>query len=176
MANHGRVFTGRVVSSGMPKTVVVTVDRVRKHPIYGKRIRRKVRLYAHDPENLCNDGDLVRIIESRPYSKLKKFRLLDFVERRPDDLAIHETLNTQIVNADFSTSDVNKDVSINAPIASSVDQISLHPEVEEIVEDEISEIVEETVDSVNDEPVGNNEVDEPQNNEESNEQSGRSDQ
>ena len=99
MAKQGRVFTGRVVSSAMSKTVVISVDRIRKHPVYGKRIRRKVQLYAHDPENLCNNGDLIRIIESRPYSKLKKFRFLDFVERKSDGQVVDEISTPAIPNS-----------------------------------------------------------------------------
>ena len=81
MAKQGRVFTGRVVSSAMSKTVVISVDRIRKHPVYGKRIRRKVQLYAHDPENKCEMGDKVLIIESKPLSKLKRWRVKEVTEK-----------------------------------------------------------------------------------------------
>src|SRR3954465_14869089 len=72
---------GRVVSDKMDKTVVVTVDSVRRHPLYHKRITRTSRFMAHDEQNTCKPGDLVRIEETRPLSKNKRWIVREIVER-----------------------------------------------------------------------------------------------
>ncbi len=72
---------GRVVSSKMDKTVVVAVDRMVKHPLYGKTMRQTKRLYAHDEENNCREGDTVRVIETRPPSRHKRWRVSAILER-----------------------------------------------------------------------------------------------
>jgi small subunit ribosomal protein S17 len=76
-----KIRLGRVVSTGMNKTIVVSVDRIIQHKLYKKHIRRRGKLYAHDEENTCRVGDLVRVIETRPLSKTKRWRLLEVVER-----------------------------------------------------------------------------------------------
>ncbi len=72
---------GRVASDKMDKTVVVTVDYVRRHPLYHKRITRTSRFVAHDETNACRIGDLVRIEETRPLSKTKRWVVRKIVER-----------------------------------------------------------------------------------------------
>lgn len=72
---------GQVVSNKMDKTVVVTVQRIRRHPLYGKVIRINKRYKAHDAENTCQIGDEVRIVESRPYSKDTHFRVEEILKR-----------------------------------------------------------------------------------------------
>ena len=72
---------GKVLSSKMDKTVVVAVDRLVKHALYGKTIRRTKKLYAHDEENRCNAGDTVRVIETRPLSRKKCWRVSAILER-----------------------------------------------------------------------------------------------
>jgi small subunit ribosomal protein S17 len=80
-ANPRKVREGLVTSSAMDKTITVTVtDRVR-HPLYGKTMLRSTKLYAHDEANDANIGDRVRITETRPLSKLKRWRLLEVLER-----------------------------------------------------------------------------------------------
>ena len=80
-ANPRKVREGLVTSSSMDKTITVTVtDRVR-HPLYGKTMQRSTKLYAHDEANDANVGDRVRITETRPLSKLKRWRLLEVLER-----------------------------------------------------------------------------------------------
>jgi small subunit ribosomal protein S17 len=80
-ANPRKVREGLVTSSAMDKTITVTVtDRVR-HPLYGKTMQRSTKLYAHDEANDANIGDRVRITETRPLSKLKRWRLLEVLER-----------------------------------------------------------------------------------------------
>ncbi len=72
---------GHVVSNKMDKTVVVVVQRTRRHPLYGKVIRISKRYKAHDEDNACQMGDEVRIVESRPYSKDKHFRVEEILKR-----------------------------------------------------------------------------------------------
>ncbi|MDD2279578.1 MAG: 30S ribosomal protein S17 [Bacteroidales bacterium] len=72
---------GLVVSNKMEKSIVVAVRRKVKHPIYGKFINRTTKFYAHDEENTCNVGDNVRIMETRPLSKTKCWRLVEIIER-----------------------------------------------------------------------------------------------
>ncbi|NQU44235.1 30S ribosomal protein S17 [bacterium] len=78
---HRKVRTGQVVGSKMDKTVVVLVDRMVQHPLIKKHIRRHKRYYAHDEENTCNVGDTVRIVECRPLSKNKRWRLKEILVR-----------------------------------------------------------------------------------------------
>ena len=72
---------GKVVSSKMDKTVVVAVDRLVQHPLLQKIMRRTKKVYAHDEENRCNAGDTVRVIETRPTSSLKRWRVSAILER-----------------------------------------------------------------------------------------------
>ena len=67
----GRVVTGRVVSNKCNQTITVLIERREPHPVYGKYIRRSTKVHAHDANNECNEGDLVTVRESRPYSKTK---------------------------------------------------------------------------------------------------------
>src|SRR5213594_2449888 len=81
--NRGRrkVMTGKVVSAAMQKTVVATIERLVKDPDYGKYVRRRSRFKIHDEINECKVGDVIRFMETRPLSKDKCWRLLDFVKR-----------------------------------------------------------------------------------------------
>jgi len=73
--------TGIVVSKKMQKSVVVAVKRKVKHPIYGKFVNKTTRFFVHDEENSCNVGDTVKIMETRPLSKNKSWRLVQIIER-----------------------------------------------------------------------------------------------
>jgi small subunit ribosomal protein S17 len=73
--------TGKVVSDRMEKTITVTVDRQIKHPIYGKFITKSTKYTVHDENNDANIGDLVRIMETRPLSKRKRWRLIEIIEK-----------------------------------------------------------------------------------------------
>lgn len=73
--------TGRVVSNRMDKSITVAVDRQIKHPIYGKFITKTTKYMAHDENNDANIGDLVSIMETRPLSKRKRWRLIEVIER-----------------------------------------------------------------------------------------------
>ncbi len=72
---------GVVVSNKMDKSIVVEIERREKHPIYGKFIKKTNRFMAHDEKNECNIGDTVRIMETRPLSKRKCWRLVEIIER-----------------------------------------------------------------------------------------------
>jgi small subunit ribosomal protein S17 len=76
-----RTVTGRVVSNKMDKTVTVLVERVVKHELYGKYIRRSSKVHAHDEQNQCGEGDVVTIEQCRPLSKTKSWRLVTIVEK-----------------------------------------------------------------------------------------------
>ncbi|MBW3606211.1 MAG: 30S ribosomal protein S17 [Actinobacteria bacterium] len=76
-----KVRQGRVVSDAMDKTVVVEIQRTTTHPLYRKIINRTEKLLAHDEENTANVGDRVRVAETRPLSKHKRWRLVDVIER-----------------------------------------------------------------------------------------------
>ena len=75
-----RTITGKVVSNKMDKTITVLVERVVKHPVYGKYIKRSSRMMAHDEENVCSEGDVVAITPCRPLSKNKTFKLVQVLE------------------------------------------------------------------------------------------------
>ena len=75
-----RTIYGKVVSNKMDKTATVLVERVVKHPVYGKYIKRSTKLMVHDELNVCHEGDLVSITSCRPMSKNKSFRLVQVLE------------------------------------------------------------------------------------------------
>ena len=79
-----RTIVGRVVSDKMDKTVSVAIERLIKHPVYGKYIRRTTKVLAHDAENECKSGDRVAISECRPFSKNKSWAVVNVVERAAD--------------------------------------------------------------------------------------------
>ncbi len=79
--NARKVREGLVTSNGMDKTAVVDVESRKAHPRYKKTMARTTRLYVHDEENTLNVGDRVRVQETRPLSKLKRWRILDILER-----------------------------------------------------------------------------------------------
>jgi len=83
MKNRGirRQLIGTVVSDKMDKTAVVQVERLVKHSLYKKYVRRRNKFAAHDKDNSCNIGDKVMITESRPISKLKRWRVTDIIEK-----------------------------------------------------------------------------------------------
>lgn len=78
--NDRKVYTGRVVSDKMDKTITVLVETYKVHPLYGKRVKHSKKFKAHDEENRAKMGDIVRIMETRPLSKTKRFRLDEIVE------------------------------------------------------------------------------------------------
>ena len=85
----GRFLTGRVISNKCDQTITVAVERREPHPVYGKYIRRTTKVHAHDEKNECNEGDLVTVRESRPYSKTKTWVLVSIDERASAPDAAH---------------------------------------------------------------------------------------
>ena len=79
--NLRKTRVGKVVSDKMDKTIVVAIENNVKHPLYGKIVKRTYKLKAHDEENTCNIGDTVKVMETRPLSKDKRWRLVEVVER-----------------------------------------------------------------------------------------------
>ena len=79
--NLRKTRVGKVVSNKMDKTIVVAIEDHVKHPLYGKIVKRTYKLKAHDEENTCNIGDTVKVMETRPLSKDKRWRLVEVVER-----------------------------------------------------------------------------------------------
>ena len=80
--NTRKVYTGTVVSDKMDKTITVAIDTYRKDRLYGKRVKQTAKFHAHDENNEAHVGDVVRIMETRPLSSTKHFRLLEIVEKK----------------------------------------------------------------------------------------------
>ena len=81
MEKKRKTRVGRVVSDGMDKTAVVAVETPKRHPLYGKTIKRAIKYKAHDEKNECRLGDVVRIVEARPFSKQKRWRVTEIITR-----------------------------------------------------------------------------------------------
>ena len=79
--NLRKTRVGTVVSNKMDKTIVVAIEDNVKHPVYGKIIKHTLKLHAHDEENTCTVGDKVEIMETRPLSKTKRWRLVEIIEK-----------------------------------------------------------------------------------------------
>ena len=79
--NSRKVYVGKVVSAKNEKTITVLVETYRKHPLYGKIVKRTYKLKAHDEKNECNIGDRVKVMETRPLSKDKRWRLVEIIEK-----------------------------------------------------------------------------------------------
>ncbi|WP_448519302.1 30S ribosomal protein S17 [Rhodoflexus sp.] len=79
--NLRKTRTGVVISNKMDKSIVVSVERRVKHPAYGKFMKKTTKFVAHDERNECLEGDTVKIMETRPLSKLKRWRLVEIIER-----------------------------------------------------------------------------------------------
>ena len=79
--NRRKVRVGKVVSDRMDKTCVVSIERLVKHPVYGRYVRQRSKFKVHDEKNECRIGDTIRFMETRPLSKDKRWRFVEFVER-----------------------------------------------------------------------------------------------
>lgn len=79
--NNRRVRVGVVVSNKMQKTITVAIERKVKHRVYGKYLKKTTKLYVHDEQEQSKEGDVVRVMETRPLSKLKRWRLVEIVEK-----------------------------------------------------------------------------------------------
>lgn len=78
--NDRKVYVGKVVSAKMDKTITVLVETYKKHPLYGKRVKYSKKFKAHDEKNVAKENDIVKIMETRPLSATKHFRLVEVVE------------------------------------------------------------------------------------------------
>jgi small subunit ribosomal protein S17 len=87
---------GLVVSNKMDKTIVVAVERLKMHPLYKKTYKQTKHFYAHDQQNACQIGDIVRIEECRPLSKLKRWRLVEILKRGSGVVPVTEVLGSEI--------------------------------------------------------------------------------
>ena len=76
-----RVLTGKVISNSRDKTIAVLIERRVRHPIYKKYIKRSTKVHAHDEKNECSLGDVVRVSESKPFSKTKNWNLIEVIEK-----------------------------------------------------------------------------------------------
>jgi small subunit ribosomal protein S17 len=99
---------GRVIGTKMAKTVVVTVKWQQRHPIYNKAQKRSTKFYAHDGESQCAIGDLVRIEETRPISRLKRWRVTNILERREVAEIKPAELDREILDTGVRDQDVGK--------------------------------------------------------------------
>ena len=79
--NMRKEITGKVTSNKMDKSITVAVVQKQKHPLYGKFVTRTTKFHAHDEKNECGEGDTVRIMSTRPLSKIKRWRLVEIIER-----------------------------------------------------------------------------------------------
>jgi len=79
--NTRKTKIGKVISNKMEKTIVVAIEESVKHPLYGKVVKKTYKLKAHDEENICGMGDKVKVMETRPLSKDKRWRLVEIVEK-----------------------------------------------------------------------------------------------
>ena len=79
--NLRKVMIGTVTSNKMDKTIVVSIETSVRHPLYGKTVKRTYKLKAHDEENVCQIGDKVKVMETRPLSRDKRYRLVEVVEK-----------------------------------------------------------------------------------------------
>jgi small subunit ribosomal protein S17 len=79
--NRRKLRMGKVVSDRMDKTVVVSIERLVKHPVVGRYVRKRSKFKVHDEKNECRVGDVIRFMETRPMSKDKRWRFVEFVER-----------------------------------------------------------------------------------------------
>ena len=162
-----KVRTGRVIGDKMDKTVVVAVSWSKRHRIYGKSLRRITKFYAHDRENQYRLGDLVRIEETRPLSRMKRWRVIDLLDRREvadvkpidldegiltqeadqaEELVLVEELDNEVEELDDEADDLDDEVE-------EVDEAKERDLVAELEEDE------ESLDEV-EEPDADEEVDE----------------
>ena len=76
-----KTIVGRVVSDSMNKTIAVSVERIYQHPLYKKMIKRTAKIYAHDEERRAHVGDLVKVMSTRPISKMKRWRVVEILEK-----------------------------------------------------------------------------------------------
>jgi small subunit ribosomal protein S17 len=92
MEKNRKSRVGRIVSNKMDKTVVIQVESLRRHPLYHKVIRHVSKFKAHDEDNSCNTGDVVRIVETRPLSRDKRWKVVEIVQKKETVEAVKDEL------------------------------------------------------------------------------------
>ena len=128
MAEKNRkVRVGRVVSDKMEKTVVVSVQTTKIHPLYKKRMRRSTKFMAHDEKSAARMGDLVRIVESRPFSKNKTWRLLEVLESKEQVAPVSEIAQA---GADVLDRTPRAAAVAESPVAEPEPAVAVEPEAE----------------------------------------------
>ncbi len=136
-----KIQVGKVISDKMEKTVVVEVDRRRAHPLYGKSVRRRSRFKAHDHEELCQIGDVVRIIENRPLSKTKRWRVNEILHReevagiQPEEISVDDIA----IRADKLSPSIKNDTAVDEAPRSLEAVTEEESAEEEIAEEESAE-------------------------------------
>ena len=157
-----KVRVGRVASNVMDRTVVVVVEWRRSHPLYKKSVKRRTRFKAHDAQNECKIGDLVRIIETRPISKTKRWRVTeimgreDIAELQPEEIMIEDTQVAEATEVEEPVAEVEEAVAEEEP----EEAVEEEPEVEDdateveepVVEVEEAVAEEEPEEAVEEEP------------------------
>ena len=174
-----KVRVGRVVGDKMDKTVVVSVEWRTSHSLYRKAIRRRTRFKAHDAKNECRIGDLVRMVETRPASKTKRWRVAeilareDIAELQPDEIAVDETVMTArgaatddpavaVAAAEVATTDEPAEAEEAAE-----EELAAEPaEAEEAAEEELAAEPAEAEEAVEEEPAAEPEEKPPDDTEE----------
>ena len=135
-----KVRVGTVVSDKMDKTVSVEVQRRRAHPLYGKVIRHRTQFKAHDEENNCRVGDLVRIMEVRPLSRTKRWRVVEIMARQeiaetqPQDIAVDESVAVATAARD-SAEAVTAEAAVTVAVAQEAAEEEEAPQAEATAEE-----------------------------------------
>ena len=164
-----KVRTGRVIGDKMDKTVVVAVSWSKRHRIYGKSLRRITKFYAHDGENQYRLGDLVRIEETRPLSRMKRWRVIDLLDRREvadvkpidldegiltqeadqaEELVLVEELDNEVEEPDDEVEEVNEAKERDLVAELEEDEESLDEVEEPDADEEVDEIEESDVEEI----------------------------
>ena len=160
-----KIRIGRVVSDKMEKTVVVDVEWRSSHRLYKKAVRRRTRIYVHDPENQGRLGDVVQVIENRPTSKTKRWRLTDILETadlaelQPDEITIEDTsilvytpdAPDESTSVDGESDDIVDEVAEAAVVEGTEDAVEDEQPVDEASDDEDDSEEEKAVAEVEDE-------------------------
>ncbi len=144
-----KVRVGRVASNVMDRTVVVVVEWRRSHPLYKKSVKRRTRFMAHDAQNECRIGDLVRIIETRPISKTKRWRVTeimgreDIAELQPEEIMIEDTqIPEPVVEAAAVAEEAEAAIDELVEVETATAEEETEEAVEEEAEDEATEVEE----------------------------------
>ena len=127
MRPNQKTLVGTVVSDKMDKTVVVTVERRKQHRLYHKTMQVTTRYKAHDPNNVCKLGDTVRLVETRPLSKDKRWRVVEILQRREVAEIQPRTIGQELERGEFGAAPANEAVSAAAETVPDTDEAATAP-------------------------------------------------